>query len=1529
MLSNYYNNPYIASATLNEPAQGVEDTDETSLAAAKEDKLRKLAEKKATLTADKPFTYEQADYADLTKGTYTVMPDGRKEDNSNKIYNELSPTELQAVKGLGIAKYALEPDKATGKVYMTDLEGNKQEYNGPTERLYMGKGKGPNGEDIFKLGISAPGPTPEAMIGTKWEGMDPSIVRYDSEAAKYFKLGSERKPYGWASGPEGIDTSTMQSVLLPYNVAKVMEATDHGNKSAMANRAVPGLSSEGKERFGQGYGEYYKNGVKGMFGDVNQNLSAEEYDKVMGTADKFLAERIAQQQALDPRNGIVDKAAWEKHVANKQAEYKYNTNSLADNWGNAFKGAAASAGTGVLKLVDALQEAATLPYQAATNAIGRSLDPKYKDRDIDLIKDEWVKAGEGNLDKLFGHDRALTDYASQRAKEEMEKAKIDLTSLDNLTDLATNKERLSHVGDVAGIAAYNPAVVTNSIAEVLGEGGGLKAIGSVALKTMAAVAPNLAKSVEGVLTTNRSDVIAKAKEIKSREDLTDDAKRAAIKEVEKEYTKGKLAVDLLKGSAFSNADAMVRIDNDIDKYKENNEGESPTAGKLLQIAVTDKILAEMNVLSAKSAVGLDTPVSSLSSSAITGAIKQAGAAVLHVTGSIGKEAIQETIDSIGEQVNQKYNSKEFKDATVGDIIRESSTEIALGTVLGGVGGGYMGTVGAIKNNVIGPLVGQAAPTVSAASSAEKSVKTDISQAKEQVGEEVTPAVQYFRTLAEVDKDFKSGVITKDNVVDYIDKLESMQELRYGLKDVPEGLVAYQDARYLNLANHINSFMTDENATDEQLKLQRKLPTTLPDPSTASAPTDATLGSEETTVVGATASSIYSDADRKADAERLLHFAIDSLEFTPDQADIIGSRYSRFAKANGVELERLNTIIKSYAAVEEEASIGRRSWLSYENKLDALMSATVPNTKAIERQYRQLNNWLATTNNAKLDLEEGIAAAEQLATDKNKKKISFSSSTEAFKTQYRKIGGKQFEINISYDPSTKKWVADTTQAQKLVELKQHNAEELTRVLTKYNTKASQLIGELRNEGTLIIPEAGINTSTGMSKARALDTGHIKSAMTRLSNVTGTAPGVTKVILDTQKRKNETPHSSKWDNKYDYYRVNRPLINRGEYHEGEVVLLNAMGSVVHSKSKRSISSLYLADSIAAKELGKALDARSTILLDRDYIASKTKGYKNKEGVFKVSERAGGLNSKGQQVSNYLESKGYVQVPGNPALFVHAESNKKAIEAAEESLKAAQKEAAALARDKKALVATSAQLDWLYTYRDSLDEVEQALVDIIRVAEKKYEDLRSKLESKFQPSVLEEFKHMASVEEGSVEEDTAAVEGVEFDGDVKESSTEHEDLDTALGSVAVDTRLVTAADRMNRYIERRKRELIEQADDTLSITSIDLGVETRDGVEYVKGLDASYKAMMADLKRQGKEHFQDVQEEVQEVLNKWKKYVADGYRGEELSSKIDNDLDAISDLGIAVGSVNISESLLELCMGKGKPQIYEVVMNVRTQR
>jgi hypothetical protein len=107
----------------------------------------------------------------------------------------------------------------------------------------------------------------------------------------------------------------------------------------MENRAAP-IYGEGTARFGSGQSEYYKDGVQGVFGNVNQNLSKEEYDASMFRAGEFIKDKVGMVQNLNPNKGIVDQEAWNHHKQQQRDIARAQHMGVGDRLLNAASGVA-------------------------------------------------------------------------------------------------------------------------------------------------------------------------------------------------------------------------------------------------------------------------------------------------------------------------------------------------------------------------------------------------------------------------------------------------------------------------------------------------------------------------------------------------------------------------------------------------------------------------------------------------------------------------------------------------------------------------------------------------------------------------------------------------------------------------------------------------------------------------------------------------------------------------------------------------------------------------------------------------------------------------------------------------------------------------------------------------------------------------------------------------------------------------------------------------------------------------------------
>ena len=195
---------------------------------------------------------EQAQNKSLLAGTHTVMDSGTIESNANKIWNELTPEELQYVTGY-----------ATGKYYNPELDSTE------ARRFYTYGTK----DDNTKVGLST-GKAPT------------SDVRYSKEEA----LKAGLRPDDWrTSGPTGPDLENkLIDTPMDFAAATALEGLYHGNKRLLGERKYPDYLSEEALKAGSGVSEYYKGGAENVFGESYKNLSDERTKELESYFDQMM-----------------------------------------------------------------------------------------------------------------------------------------------------------------------------------------------------------------------------------------------------------------------------------------------------------------------------------------------------------------------------------------------------------------------------------------------------------------------------------------------------------------------------------------------------------------------------------------------------------------------------------------------------------------------------------------------------------------------------------------------------------------------------------------------------------------------------------------------------------------------------------------------------------------------------------------------------------------------------------------------------------------------------------------------------------------------------------------------------------------------------------------------------------------------------------------------------------------------------------------------------------------------------------------
>ena len=213
----------------------------------------------------------------------------------------------------------------------------------------------------------------------------------------------------------------------------------------------------------------------------------------------------------------------------------------------------------------------------------------------------------------------------------------------------------------------------------------------VALKGLGQFAPKLSGKVDAILATNRTKVARELAEVRgSNLNATDKANKIAS--LEKSYTLTKKVTDAVKGSSYRNADLAVRMNNDIEEFTNNNEGEGPGGQKVFEMFIFNTIASSMEMKALKFTAG-----SKVAKGSISTAIASTSGNILK---SIGVEGTQETIDGVVQQINQKLGSADYKDKTLEDILSETSAEILAGTLVGTVAGGEVAAISSIKPRAV-------------------------------------------------------------------------------------------------------------------------------------------------------------------------------------------------------------------------------------------------------------------------------------------------------------------------------------------------------------------------------------------------------------------------------------------------------------------------------------------------------------------------------------------------------------------------------------------------------------------------------------------------------------------------------------------------------------------------------------------------------------------------------------------------------------------------------------------------------------
>ena len=207
------------------------------------------------------------DYANLSN-TSTLMSNGLWESNSNKIWNDLSDTDIQTMLSEAANQSLIAKD---GKYFNASTG---EEYTGDVRRAYMYGTKAD--DNAVKFGL-ARGDLPS------------SDYRYQPGRAEAegYKVGKDG--YGWDAGESGVDLNkNYMDMLLPYDKATALEAAIHGRTDGLKNRLYKDISDPTANDGASGVSEYYTS-TEGVLGDTS-NASVE----TINASDKNLLDNYSK-----------------------------------------------------------------------------------------------------------------------------------------------------------------------------------------------------------------------------------------------------------------------------------------------------------------------------------------------------------------------------------------------------------------------------------------------------------------------------------------------------------------------------------------------------------------------------------------------------------------------------------------------------------------------------------------------------------------------------------------------------------------------------------------------------------------------------------------------------------------------------------------------------------------------------------------------------------------------------------------------------------------------------------------------------------------------------------------------------------------------------------------------------------------------------------------------------------------------------------------------------------------------------------
>ena len=946
------------------------------------------------------------------------------------------------------------------------------------------------------------------MFGTNDSSNDEvkfGLARGDLEGSEARYTPNIDTGYGWAPGDMGVDvTKKEMDVLLPSNVATMLEGLAHGRKGALEGRAVKDRYGDPftADAYGSGASEYYTS-REALLGTPS------EYDAEQGKQvfNKYLAE----MQERNPRRGIVEEGLYTPEALEESAKWLAENASATDRGINTLK---AFGSTFVSELLvnpaDALGDATGL-FDIGTN-------------------EEKTKA----VNDFFGYNPKAVDMAMEEAEKQLAIASDESLPI---------AERMKAAGSIALEAFLTPEMLGTSLGAL-----------------MAWVIP-------GAAIVKGTGVGAKLANISTRVDKLVDKGKLSKLEGRGKKLKSFMSADGAKTAIASQAGFIVsslgNVNNQYEEFVQNNNGVELEgsekakwfAGRFAVQMINQNLdkLIDFNIIKNPGAIAAVIPaVKAMTEKEFAKVAKTMGKGVVKTAENMGKEAVQEYSQTMMELFNSRYGSAQFDDVDkFTDFITDerNTKEAALGALLGAGGAPQFELLGT-AGQALGIAGNKAATSISNRNAASKA---EAAEADANAEAAFVPTVEKEETITEEEAVATAEESSKkaESVVAKYASLYSDEEFaglsvasteEEALVDTPtlDTNLAKDKRSYSKIAQEIEEaeavIESRANPTEED-----KLYTKILRKAKRQAAKNV-IDSKEAPTLG----SGYNPEDVIVDYIENTEVVDGSLDISPEEIGAL----EKYALNNDIpalrfkKLTNFKTDTKDASVVQEEIfGENERSATTYRRQLRNLVNTPNVSRKAVAEVVGKIDYFLNTQENRKTAFETAVNELEADIRSFNASVKPGTKLTVAQKAQKKgltrgkKVTGYDNFIAVSEDKNTGKLTINPS-SMAIVDSINDNINFLNRTKTIYGSKVNNILGQ---EFTSSVTGIDVRPNPARQESRDQDLNFYDTRQ------------VTKAIVDDESSKKQ------WSAGGDYLNDNKSKVNTGQYTDSDVV-------IVHSTAKQ---------------------------------------------------------------------------------------------------------------------------------------------------------------------------------------------------------------------------------------------------------------------------------------------------------------------------------------------------------------------------